>query len=118
MRLRRHTLILLLSACLALATASSAALAQAGQSTANAQSEQAPPKIPEGASSDNILKQPGSTVAEQKVPEAASEVLTRHQKLQHWVKRSYSPYTFAGVTFDATWAQMWGDWPQYGGGMQ
>jgi hypothetical protein len=33
-------------------------------------------------------------------------------------KRTYSPYTFGGVVFDATWAQMWGDWPQYGGGMQ
>jgi hypothetical protein len=118
MRLRRHTFILVLSACVVLALAPSTALAQAGQSTATPGTGETPPKAPEGASSDNILKQPGSTVAEQQVPEAASEVLTKHQKLHHWVKRSYSPYTFAGVTFDATWAQMWGDWPQYGGGMQ
>jgi len=79
---------------------------------------QPPAKHPEGGSSDNILKQPASAVAEQKVPEAASEVLTKHQKIDHWLRRSYSPYTFAGVAFDATWAQAWGDWPQYGGGMQ
>jgi hypothetical protein len=75
-------------------------------------------KQPSGAASDNVLKQPASTVADQKIPEAASERLTRHDKIQHWLRRTYSPYTFAGVTFDATWAQMWGDWPQYGGGMQ
>lgn len=118
MRLRRHTLVLVLSACAVLATAPSSAFAQAGQSSARPQDGQMAPKTPEGASSDNILKQPGSSVAEQKVPEAASEVLTKRQKLDHWVRRSYSPYTLAGVTFDATWAQMWGDWPQYGGGMQ
>jgi hypothetical protein len=80
--------------------------------------KQQPSKHPAGASSDNILKEPASTVADQKVPEAASRTLTKHEKLQHWLHRTYSPYTFAGVTFDATWAQMWGDWPQYGGGMQ
>lgn len=80
--------------------------------------KQQPSQHPAGASSDNILKEPASTVADQKVPEAASRTLTKHEKLQHWVRRTYSPYTFGGVTFDATWAQMWGDWPQYGGGMQ
>jgi hypothetical protein len=88
------------------------------QQSEHSADKQQPSQHPAGASSDNILKEPASTVADQKVPEAASRTLTNHEKLQHWVRRTYSPYTFGGVTFDATWAQMWGDWPQYGGGMQ
>jgi hypothetical protein len=92
------------------------------QSNAEHVKKEHPPQTPSrrtsGAASDNVLKEPGSTFAEDKVPEAASRTLTKHQKFEHWIKRTYSPYTFAGVTFDATWAQMWGDWPQYGGGMQ
>jgi hypothetical protein len=110
MRLRRYICLCVIGTCLTLAQ-----LAPSQQSNDN---KRPPSQPPSGASSDNILKQPASTVAEQKVPEAASETLTKHQKFQHWIKRTYSPYTIAGVTFDATWAQMWGDWPQYGGGMQ
>ncbi len=44
--------------------------------------------------------------------------LTSHQKFGAFVKRTYSPYTFASAAFGATWAQMWGDWYSYGGGMQ
>lgn len=122
MRLRRLTLVNLLIACFALVslaqTTPTAEQSTPSSSPSSSQSSQPPAKHPTGGSSDNILKQPASAVAEQKVPEAASEVLTKHQKFDHWIKRSYSPYTFAGVAFDATWAQMWGDWPQYGGGMQ
>lgn len=44
--------------------------------------------------------------------------LSRHCKFELVLRQSYSPYTFASAGFDATWAQMWGQWPQYGGGMQ
>jgi len=44
--------------------------------------------------------------------------LTKHQKFETFVRRTYSPYTFASAAINATWAQAWGDWPTYGGGMQ
>jgi hypothetical protein len=44
--------------------------------------------------------------------------LSRHCKFELVLKQSYSPYTFASAAFDATWAQMLGGWPQFGGGMQ
>jgi hypothetical protein len=34
------------------------------------------------------------------------------------VHHAYSPYTFAGAAYSATWAQAWGDPREYGGGMQ
>jgi hypothetical protein len=54
------------------------------------------------------------------LPDAPSEAvrLTPHQKFETFVKRTYSPYTFASAAFSATWAQMWGDYYGYGGGMQ
>jgi hypothetical protein len=39
-------------------------------------------------------------------------------KLHIFLRRTYEPYTFASAVFEATWAQMWGQWPQYGGGVQ
>ena len=39
-------------------------------------------------------------------------------KFQLFLRQTYSPYTFASAAFEATWAQMWAQWPQYGGGMQ
>jgi hypothetical protein len=44
--------------------------------------------------------------------------LSDHQKFVRWVHYTYSPFTFTSVLFSATWAQMVGDWPSYGGGMQ
>ncbi len=44
--------------------------------------------------------------------------LTKRQKFDVFLRRTYSPYTFAGAAFSATWAQMMGDWHQYGGGME
>lgn len=44
--------------------------------------------------------------------------LSRHCKFDLVLRQSYSPYTLASAAFDATWAQMSGQWPQYGGGMQ
>ncbi len=29
-----------------------------------------------------------------------------------------TPYTFASAAAEATWAQMWAQWPEYGGGME
>src|ERR1700731_1186201 len=44
--------------------------------------------------------------------------LTAHCKLQLFLRRAYSPYTFASAAFEAGIAQMSAEWPQYGGGMQ
>lgn len=80
------------------------------------------PAATQGAATTNVIKQPASTPAQSdanKLPDSASyRPLTNHEKLSHWAKRTYSPYTFAGAAFDATWAHAVGDWPQYGGGMQ
>ncbi len=54
------------------------------------------------------------------LPDAPSTAvrLTTHQKFETFVKRTYSPYTFASAATNATWAQMWGGYYEYGGGMQ
>jgi hypothetical protein len=59
-------------------------------------------------------------VAPGNLPDAPSAYapLSRHCKFEIFLRQTYSPYTFASAAFDATWAQMWGQWPQYGGGMQ
>ncbi|MFB3918425.1 MAG: hypothetical protein ACE14M_16975 [Terriglobales bacterium] len=44
--------------------------------------------------------------------------LTKRQKFDIFLRRTYSPYTFAAAAYDATWAQMMGDFYDYGGGMQ
>ena len=43
--------------------------------------------------------------------------LSTHCKFELFVRQTYSPYTLASVTFEATWAQAMAQWPQYGGGM-
>lgn len=57
---------------------------------------------------------------EPQLPDAPSDQvrLTSKQKFETFVKRTYSPYTFASAAFNATWAQASGDWYGYGGGMQ
>src|SRR5438046_7709419 len=53
------------------------------------------------------------------LPDAPSayEPLSGHQKFNLFLQRTYSPYTFASAAAEATWAQMWAQWPDYGGGM-
>ncbi len=58
-------------------------------------------------------------VVKQKAPCDPREVpcqLTPHQKFQLFVKRTYSPYTFASAAFDAGYSQLFGD--NYGPGME
>lgn len=75
-----------------------------------------------GTQTDSPQKQTGqpNQKAIPNLPDAPSETvhLTTHQKFETFVKRTYSPYTFAAAAANATWAQMWGDWYGYGGGMQ
>jgi hypothetical protein len=54
------------------------------------------------------------------LPDAPSAVvpLTPHQKFKTFAKSTYSPYTFVSAAYSATWAQAWGDWHSYGGGME
>jgi hypothetical protein len=49
-------------------------------------------------------------------PRDAPCQLTSHQKFQLFVKRTYSPYTFATAAFDAGYSQLYGD--SYGPGME
>jgi hypothetical protein len=44
--------------------------------------------------------------------------LSRECKFKLFLHQTYSPYTFASVAYEATWAQAMAQWPQYGGGMQ
>jgi hypothetical protein len=62
----------------------------------------------------NFFADPGN------LPDAPSAYapLSRHCKFEVFLRQTYSPYTFSSAAFDATWAQMWAQWPQYGGGMQ
>ena len=39
-------------------------------------------------------------------------------KFNLFVRQTYSPYTFASAGFQATWAHVTGQWPDYGGGAQ
>jgi hypothetical protein len=61
----------------------------------------------------NFVAGPGS------LPDAPSAYapLSRHCKFELVLHQTYSPYTFASAVFDSTWGEMWGQWPQYGGGM-
>jgi hypothetical protein len=54
------------------------------------------------------------------IPDAPSayKPLSGHCKFQAFVRQTYSPYTFVTGAFEATWAQMLGEWPEYGGGME
>lgn len=58
------------------------------------------------------LRRPGPTATDPYTP------LSNQEKFKRWLQHTYSPYTFTSVLFSATWAQMVGDWPTYGGGMQ
>ena len=49
---------------------------------------------------------------------SAYEPLSGHQKFNLFLQRTYSPYTFVSAAAEATWAQIWAQWPQYGGGME
>lgn len=56
---------------------------------------------------------------EPQLPNSPSyRVLSSHDKFAAFVHRTYSPYTFASVLVNATYSQIVGDWPTYGGGMQ
>jgi hypothetical protein len=118
-----------------------AMLALAAQGTASAQLSQTAPEpqlarnftTPLETSLPAMLAQPstGATMrslpctqmtaaSASLLPDAPSAYvpLSRHCKFKLILRQTYSPYTFASAAFDATWAQMWGQWPQYGGGMQ
>jgi hypothetical protein len=43
--------------------------------------------------------------------------LSGHDKFELFLRRTYSPYTFVTAAAETTWAQMWGQWPEYGGGL-
>jgi hypothetical protein len=60
------------------------------------------------------------STSQSKLPDAPStyEPLSAHQKFNLFLHRTYSPYTFVSAAAEATWAQIWAQWPEYGGGMQ
>jgi len=66
----------------------------------------------------------GSSVVEPHtaLPDAPSVTVYRplstHCKFELFLHQVYAPSTFASAVFDATWNQILGQWPEYGGGMQ
>jgi hypothetical protein len=48
---------------------------------------------------------------------APFRALSPREKFHSFMHHAYSPYTFAGAAYDATWAQILGDPSEYGGGM-
>lgn len=49
---------------------------------------------------------------------AAYVPLSKHCKFEAFWRQTYSPFTFVSAAWEATWAQAFAQWPQYGGGMQ
>jgi hypothetical protein len=76
--------------------------------------------VPQSLPCSQMRMVPASFVAGQgNLPNAPSAYapLSRHCKFELVLHQTYSPYTFASAAFDARWGQIWGQWPQYGGGM-
>jgi hypothetical protein len=44
--------------------------------------------------------------------------LSKHCKFEAFRRQTYSPFTFVSAAWEATWAQLWAQRPQYGGGME
>ena len=44
--------------------------------------------------------------------------LSTHCKFELFLHQTFARSTFAAAAFDATWDQMFGQWPEYGGGMR
>jgi hypothetical protein len=44
--------------------------------------------------------------------------LSTHCKFELFLHQTFAKSTFAAASFDATWDQMFGQWPEYGGGMR
>ena len=107
------TVVLILAGC-ALGQQSAAPATAAADTAGAAQNPQPLPDAPSATlaqeQSRKVNRNP--TLAEPFAP------LTPHEKLHLWFDRTYSPYTFSSVLMSATWAQMTGAWPSYGGGMQ
>jgi len=73
----------------------------------------------EAPQSHNQATHPCSSKVALSPPDApyAYVPLSTRCKFELFLRQTYSPYTFASITYEATWAQMTAQWPQYGGGM-
>jgi hypothetical protein len=71
-------------------------------------------KVPDKIASDLTAASAGEEV---NAPSAYMPLSARC-KFDLFLRQTYSPYTFASIIYEATWAQMMAQWPQYGGGMQ
>lgn len=122
-RLYVSLLLLLLSMCASAQTAATTPEPPPanpyGQTAAEQDRQNVPSTNPIAVGNGPDTKTPQSQATPQ-LPDAPPEAarLTTHQKFETFVKRTYSPYTFASAAFDATWAQMWSDYYGYGGGME
>lgn len=59
----------------------------------------------------------GADIPEQDGKDSPYLPFSTRCKFKLFVRQTFSPYTFAGAGFQATWAQAMGQWPHYGGGM-
>lgn len=85
------------------------------QSTATSLENRAP-ATPPGGRTPALVDQRSQ---EAQLPDAPSVYipLSGRDKFNIFLRRTYEPYTFASTAFEATWAELSGQWPQYGGGV-
>ncbi|HEX8815654.1 MAG TPA: hypothetical protein VF753_09150 [Terriglobales bacterium] len=79
--------------------------------TAKPYQEEAPPDLP-----CTTKVRPIAPTDDQ--PNPPYQPLSSHCKFELFIRQTYSPYNLASVAFEATWAQAFAQWPQYGGGME
>ena len=70
------------------------------------------PEAPSASRAEEQKKLNGLTLADPFIP------LSEKEKFHLWLNRTYSPYTFTSALLSATWDQITGTWPSYGGGFQ
>lgn len=65
-----------------------------------------------------VVSLPQSTDPQADSSASTYKPLSRHCKFEAFRRQTYSPFTFVSAGWEATWAQAWAQWPQYGGGME
>jgi len=67
-----------------------------------------------------VPTEPDQPIASSLLPDAPAvhKPLSGRDRFDIFLRHTYSPYTVASAVYETSWAQMWGQWYQYGGGMQ
>lgn len=65
-----------------------------------------------------VVSPPSTTHARNASSSSSYSPLSTQCKFEAFWRQTYSPFTFVSAAWEATWAQAWAQWPQYGGGME